>query len=128
MDTLKHIAVDGQCNISKIYIEFSNKKQVERKFPWIALLENYEWVLVERAQANIKLRASKNSSPVINRSHLPLMLALRCTLSETARTHPGKSSDKSWTSKTAEFITLTKSMNIEIWVVSTLNQLFITGS
>ena len=56
---------------------------------------NCGWVLVERAEANIKLTASKDSFPVINSSQFPLMLASGCTLHESAGTHPGKSSDKS---------------------------------
>ena len=35
---------------------------------------------IERAEANIRVRASKVSSPVINRSQFPLMLAWGCTV------------------------------------------------
>ena len=38
------------------------------------------WESIERAEANIRIRASKDSSPVINSSQFPLMLAWGCTV------------------------------------------------
>ena len=38
------------------------------------------WVPIERTKANIRVRASKDSSPVIERSQFPLMLAWGCTV------------------------------------------------
>ena len=38
------------------------------------------WVPIEKAEANIRVRASKDSSPVIKRSQFSLMLVWRCTV------------------------------------------------
>ena len=38
------------------------------------------WIPVEKAEASIRLRSNKESSPVIKRTQFPLMLAWACTV------------------------------------------------
>ena len=38
------------------------------------------WVLTEKAEANIRIRTNKDSSPKITRTQFPLMLAWGCTV------------------------------------------------
>ena len=66
LGTIKHIAINDQCNISKIYIKFDDNKADLNKISREILAHDCGWVPIETAEANIRVRASKDSSPVIN--------------------------------------------------------------
>ena len=78
--TVKHIAINDQRNISKIFIKFDDSKAGLKRVSMDRLAHDCGWVPAERAGANIRVRTSKHSSPVINRSQLSLMLAWGCTV------------------------------------------------
>ena len=80
LGTVKHIALNDQCNISKIYIKFDDKKAGLKRISMDSLARDCGWVPSERAEANIRVRANKDSSLVTNRSQFPLMLAWGCTV------------------------------------------------
>ena len=77
---MKHIAINDQRNISKIYIKFDDSKAGLKRISMDSLAHDCQWVPIERAEVNIKDRANKDSSPVINRIQFPLMLAWECTV------------------------------------------------
>ena len=77
---MKHIAINDQRNISKIYIKFDDSKAGLKRISMDSLAHDCQWVPIERAEVNIKNRANKDSSPVINRIQFPLMLAWGCTV------------------------------------------------
>ena len=74
---VKHIAINDQQSISKIYIKFDDNKAGLKRTSMDSLAHDWmgRWVPIERAEASITVRASKDSSPVINRSQFHLMLA-----------------------------------------------------
>ena len=74
---VKHIAINDQQSISKIYIKFDDNKAGLKRISMDSLAHDWvgRWVPIEIAEASIRVRASKDSSPVINRSQFPLMLA-----------------------------------------------------
>ena len=65
---------------SKIYIKFDDNKAGLKRIFMDSLTRDCGWVPTERAEANIRVRAIKDSSPVINRSQVLLMLAWGCTV------------------------------------------------
>ena len=77
---VKHIAINDQQSISKIYIKFDDNKAGLKRISMDSLAHDCQWVPIERAEVNIKNRANKDSSPVINRIQFPLMLAWGCTV------------------------------------------------
>ena len=80
LGTVKHIALNDQCNISKIYIKFDDNKAGLKRISMDSLARDCGWVPSERAEASIRVRANKDSSLVTNRSQFPLMLAWGCTV------------------------------------------------
>ena len=85
LGTVKHIAINDQHNISKIYIKFGDIKAGLKRISMHSLARDCGWVPIERAEANIEVIPrlkilGKDSSKVINRSQFPLMLAWGCKL------------------------------------------------
>ena len=73
--TVKHIAVNDQRSISKIYIKYDDNKVGLNEISMDSQARDCGWVPIERAEANIRVRASKDSPPVITTSQFPLTLA-----------------------------------------------------
>ena len=78
--TVKHIAINDQRNISKIYIKYDDNKVGLNEISMDSQARDCGWVPIERAEANIRVRASKDSPPVITTSQFPLTLAWGCTV------------------------------------------------
>ena len=77
--TVKHILTD-RGNVMKIYILMDDSNTGLKKRNSDALARQNLWIPVEKAEASIRLRANKESSPVIKRTKFPLMLSWACTL------------------------------------------------
>ena len=55
---MKHIAINDQRNISKIYIKFDDSKAGLKRISIDSLAHDCQWVPIERAEVNIKNRAN----------------------------------------------------------------------
>ena len=77
--TVKHILTD-RGNVVKIYIVMDDSNAGLKKRNSDTLAIQNLWIPVEKAEASIRLRANKESSPVIKRTQFPLMLAWACTV------------------------------------------------
>ena len=64
---IDHIAINDQRNISKTYIKFDDNKTGLKRISMDRLGCDYGLVPIERAEPNIRVRASKHVSPDINR-------------------------------------------------------------
>ena len=76
--TLKHIVTD-RGNVVKIYMLMDDSNAGLKKRNSDALGRHNLCIPVEKAEASIRLRANKESSPVIKRTQFPLMLSWACT-------------------------------------------------
>ncbi|XP_057316777.1 uncharacterized protein LOC130657796 [Hydractinia symbiolongicarpus] len=76
--TVKHVKADNANKVSKIYVLFDDPKAGKEAI-FKSNCSN-RWVPIERAEANIKLKTSKDTSPVIKRTQFPLMLSWACTV------------------------------------------------
>ena len=77
--TVKHI-LRNSSKISKVYIKFDDNKAGLKKINSDNLAQQNAWVPIEKAEGTIAIRVNKNSSPVIKRTQLPLMLSWSCTV------------------------------------------------
>ena len=77
--TVKHILTD-RGNVVKIYVLMDDFNAGIKKRNSDALARQNLWIPVERAEASIRLRANKESSPVIKRTQFPLLLPWACTV------------------------------------------------
>ena len=75
MGTVKHIQKDSTGAVVKIYVKFDDSQAgIERYFNGCFWSSKFS-VPSERAEANIRIRTNKDTSPVIIRTQFSLMLA-----------------------------------------------------
>ena len=72
---MKCIRTDSERKVSKIYIRFDDSKAGLKRMKSDAFGEQHLWVSIEKTEADIKIKSSKTSSPVIKRTQYSLMLA-----------------------------------------------------
>ena len=80
LGTVKCIRTDSERKISKIYIRFDDSKAGLKRMKSDAFGEQHLWVSIEKTEADIKIKSSKTSSPVIKRTQYLLMLAWTYTV------------------------------------------------
>ena len=61
--------------ISKIYLKFDDTRAGVKVMNADIFGKQNSWVSIEKTELDIKIKLSKNSSPVIKRTQYPLMLA-----------------------------------------------------
>ena len=77
---VKHILVDSQKQISKIYIKFDDSKAGKTAMRNDNFARQRGWVPIEKASVDIRMKVTRSSSPFIKRTQFPLMLAWACTV------------------------------------------------
>ena len=77
--TVAHLSYDHE-NIKTIYINFDNENVGENKILSDKLAQELKAVPIDRVTTEIKTNEKKLSSPIIKRTHFPLMLAWACTV------------------------------------------------
>ena len=77
LGTVKHIGIDSLGNVLKIYIKHDDFKSGFRRNCTDGFVCEHRWLPMERAEANLTVRANKDSSSVLNSSpkKVPLILA-----------------------------------------------------
>ena len=80
LGTVRKIAINNQNQIEKIYIEFDDSRVGLKARNNDRCAYEHNWVPIERVEANIKIRANKDSSPSIKRTQFPLMFSWACTV------------------------------------------------
>ena len=78
--TVKHFQTDQNGNVLKMYIAFDDCVAALKSISKDALASQNLWVPIEKAEANIRIRTNKDSSPAVTRTQFPLMLAWGCTV------------------------------------------------
>ena len=63
-----------------MYIAFDDCVAALKSISKDALASQNLWVSIEKAEANIRIRTNKDSSPAVTRTQFPLMLAWGCTV------------------------------------------------
>ena len=61
--TVKHIVLNSQNNVSKIYIKFDDCKVGLKKINNDNFERQYLWVPIYKTNVNIRIKSNKNSSP-----------------------------------------------------------------
>ena len=79
LGTVKHFQKDQNGNVLKIYIALDDCEAGLKSTSKDASASRNLWVLIEKAEANIRIRTSKDSPPAFTRTQFPLMLAWGCT-------------------------------------------------
>ena len=79
LGTVMHIEGNSQ-GISKIYLKFDDTRDGVKAMNADIIRKQNLWVPIEKTEVDIKIKLSKNSSPVIKRTQYPLMLAWSCTV------------------------------------------------
>ena len=79
LGTVKHILKDQKGSVTKIYVAFDDNQAGLKNMSKDAFFASQNlWVPIEKAKTNIRIRSNKDqTSPVINRTQFPLMLAWR---------------------------------------------------
>ena len=80
LGTVKHFQKDQNGNVLKIYIAFDDCEAGLKSISKDAFASQNVWVPIEKAEANIRIRTNKDSSPAVTRTQFPLMLAWGCTV------------------------------------------------
>ena len=80
LGTVKHIVLNSQNNVSKIYIKCDDCKAGLKKMNTDNFARQHLWVPIEKTTVDIRIKSNKNSSLVIKRTQFPLMLAWACTV------------------------------------------------
>ena len=80
LGTVKHFQKDQNGNVLKIYIAFDDCEAGLKIISKDAFASRNLWVPTEKAEANIRIRTNKDSSPAVTRTQFPLMLAWGCTV------------------------------------------------
>ena len=80
LGTVKHIVLNSQNNVSKMYINFDDCKAGLKKMNTDNFARQHLWVPIEKKTVDIRIKSNKSSSPVIKRTQFPLMLAWACTV------------------------------------------------
>ena len=75
LGSLKCIRTDSERNVSKIYIKFDDSKPGLKSMNSDAFGKQHLWVPIEKTEVDIKIKSSKTSSPVTERTQYPLILA-----------------------------------------------------
>ena len=78
LGTVKHFQKDQNVNVSKIYREFDDCEADLKSISNDAFASQNLWVRIEKAEANIRIRTNKDSSPAVTRTPFPLILAWGC--------------------------------------------------
>ena len=68
LGSVKCIRTDSERNVSKIYIKFDDSKSGLKSMNIDAFGKQHLWVPIEKTEVDIKIKSSKNSSPVIKRT------------------------------------------------------------
>ena len=76
LGAIKHISENLNREVTKIYIKFDDVGAGQKKINKDTFAMQHSWILVEKFDADIKLKA--NSYVVIKRMQFPLMLAWVC--------------------------------------------------
>ena len=80
LGTVKHFQKDQNGNVLKIYIAFDDCEAGLKIISKDAFASRNLWVPIEKAEANIRIRTNKDSSPAVTRTQFPLMLAWGCAV------------------------------------------------
>ena len=80
LGTVKHFQKDRNGNVLKIYIAFDDCEASLKSISKDAFASRNLWVPTEKAEAKIRIRTNKDSSPAVTRTQFPLMLAWSCTV------------------------------------------------
>ena len=75
LGTVKHIVLNSQNNVSKMYINFDDCKAGLEKMNTDNFARQHLWFPIEKTTVDIRIKSNKSSSPVIKRTQFPLMLA-----------------------------------------------------
>ena len=73
LETVMHIEWNSQ-GISKIYLKFGDTRAGVKAMNADIFEKQNSWVPIEKTEADIKIKLTKNCSPVIKRTQYPLML------------------------------------------------------
>ena len=79
LETVMHIEWNSQ-GISKIYLKFDDTRAGVKAMNADIFEKQNSWVPIEKKEADIKIKLTKNCSPVIKRTHYPLMLTWGSTV------------------------------------------------
>ena len=80
LGTVKHFQKDQNGNVLKIYIAFDDCEAGLKSISKDTFASRNLRVPIEKAEANIRIRTNKDSSPAVTRTQFPLMLAWGCTV------------------------------------------------
>ena len=80
LGTVKHIVLNSQNNVSKMYINFNDCKAGLKKLNTDNFARQHLWFPIDKTTVDIRIKSNKSSSPVIKRTQFPLMLAWACTV------------------------------------------------
>ena len=80
LGTVKHIVLNSQNNVSKMYINFNDCKAGLKKLNTDNFARKHLWFPIDKTTVDIRIKSNKSSSPVIKRTQFPLMLAWACTV------------------------------------------------
>ena len=80
LETVKCIRTDSERNASKIYVKLDDSKAGLKRMNSDAFGKQHLWVPIEKTEVDIKIKSSKTSSPVTERTQYPLILAWACTV------------------------------------------------
>ena len=78
LGTVKHIGIDSKGNVMKMYIKHDDYTPGFRRFSTDSFVCEHGWFPMERAEANLRIRANKYSSPVLNSSPQKFLFILAC--------------------------------------------------
>ncbi|XP_057310034.1 uncharacterized protein LOC130648031 [Hydractinia symbiolongicarpus] len=78
--TVKHVTTDSNKNVLKIYLHLDDSNAGLTAMSKDNFGRANAWVPIERSSADIRLRVTKATSPIIRRTQFPLMLSWACTV------------------------------------------------
>ena len=78
LGTIEHISIDTKCNVTKMYIKLGDSKAGLRKTNKDAFAKKHCWFPTEKTEADIPMKSTKTSSPMIKRRQFSLILELVC--------------------------------------------------
>ena len=75
LGTVKNFQKDQNENVLKIYMAFVDCQAGLKSISKDTFASRNLWVPIEKAEASIRIRTNKDSSPAVTRTQFPLMLA-----------------------------------------------------
>ena len=70
--TVKHIVLNSQNNVSKIYIKFDDCKVGLKKINNDNFARQHLWIPIDKTTVNIRIKSNKNSSPCYQKNSLSI--------------------------------------------------------